>query len=301
MANKRMFSSQVLDTDEFSDLPFSSQALYIQLNLQADDDGFVANIKKIAKSIGADMSDLDALHDAGYLIKFENVSVITHWRIHNTISKNTYHETQYQEEKAALFIKDNGAYSLIEGAEIDDSKLVEAEEKRKNKRKNAVFEDERTDNAQVTQEQRTDNAQVTHLDKTSLDKTSLDKNRLDKTRLDNTLVKDLINYQAIVDAFNSTCQSLPKVKTLSKERKAKIKLRLANFSEADLQTAFDKINKSNFAKSASWCSFDWIIKSDGNLTKILEGNYDNKDSPPTTRSGTFSSFEEFQKAALGKG
>ncbi len=107
------------------------------------------------------------------------------------------------------------------------------------------------------------------------------------------------DYQQIVEAFNVTCQLLPKVRSLSKERKNKIKARLANFSEADLQTAFEKINNSDFAKSANWCSFDWIIKSDSNLTKILEGNYDNKNSPPVARSGTFNSFEEFQKVALG--
>lgn len=107
------------------------------------------------------------------------------------------------------------------------------------------------------------------------------------------------DYQRIVDAYNDTCQSLPQVQKLTDERKRKIKARLAKYSEADLQTAFDKINKSDFARSANWCSFDWIVKSDGNLAKILEGNYDNKDSPPAVRNGAFNSFEEFQKAALG--
>ena len=39
MANRRMFSLDVVDTDIFLDLPISSQALYFHLGMRADDDG----------------------------------------------------------------------------------------------------------------------------------------------------------------------------------------------------------------------------------------------------------------------
>lgn len=52
MASKRMFSLTVADTDLFLDMPSSSQALYFHLGLRADDDGFVASPKKIAKISG---------------------------------------------------------------------------------------------------------------------------------------------------------------------------------------------------------------------------------------------------------
>lgn len=38
MANKRMFSLDVIDTDLFLEMPTSSQALYFQLGMRADDD-----------------------------------------------------------------------------------------------------------------------------------------------------------------------------------------------------------------------------------------------------------------------
>ena len=57
MAEKRMFSLSVVDTDWFLDLPLSSQALYFHLNMRADDDGFVDSPKSIIRKIGANAND----------------------------------------------------------------------------------------------------------------------------------------------------------------------------------------------------------------------------------------------------
>lgn len=43
MAQKRMFSLQIVGTDKFCDMPTSAQCLYFRLGLHGDDDGFVAN------------------------------------------------------------------------------------------------------------------------------------------------------------------------------------------------------------------------------------------------------------------
>lgn len=48
MAQRRMFSLAVTDTDAFQDMPTSSQALYFHLGMHGDDDGFVGSPKKIA-------------------------------------------------------------------------------------------------------------------------------------------------------------------------------------------------------------------------------------------------------------
>ena len=48
MANKRMFSLDVVDTDLFLEMPTTTQALYFHLGMRADDDGFVSSPKKIA-------------------------------------------------------------------------------------------------------------------------------------------------------------------------------------------------------------------------------------------------------------
>ena len=50
MAEKRMFSKQIIDSDAFLDMPLSAQALYFHLSMRADDDGFVDNPRKNTKS-----------------------------------------------------------------------------------------------------------------------------------------------------------------------------------------------------------------------------------------------------------
>ena len=61
MANRRMFSLDVVDTDVFLDLPISSQALYFHLGMRADDDGFVSSPKRVTSMIGANQDDLKLL------------------------------------------------------------------------------------------------------------------------------------------------------------------------------------------------------------------------------------------------
>lgn len=46
MANKRMFSKAIIDSDMFLDMPKSAQALYFHLGMRADDDGFLDNAKR---------------------------------------------------------------------------------------------------------------------------------------------------------------------------------------------------------------------------------------------------------------
>ena len=52
MADRRMFSKKIIDSDDFLDLSLSAQALYFHLSMRADDDGFVNNFKRIRSMIG---------------------------------------------------------------------------------------------------------------------------------------------------------------------------------------------------------------------------------------------------------
>lgn len=125
MANKRMFTMKIVDSDAFLDMPLSSQCLYFHLNMRADDDGFIGNPKRVMKIVGASEDDLKLLIAKSFLLVFENgVIVIKHWRMHNTLSKSRYHETTYTDEKGCLKIKKNNSYSLTSGEPIDDSKLI---------------------------------------------------------------------------------------------------------------------------------------------------------------------------------
>jgi hypothetical protein len=112
MAERRMFTQKIIDSDAFLDMPLSTQALYFHLNMRADDDGFVNNPKRIQRTIGASEDDLKLLFAKRFVIGFESgVLVIKHWRMHNTLRKDRYNPTQYQEEFAQLDVKDNNAYT----------------------------------------------------------------------------------------------------------------------------------------------------------------------------------------------
>lgn len=98
-----MFSKKITDTDSFLDMSLSAQALYFHLNMGADDEGFVDNVKKIQRSIGASNDDLKILVGKGFLLPFESgVVVIRHWRIHNYIQADRFQATIYQDEKEQL-------------------------------------------------------------------------------------------------------------------------------------------------------------------------------------------------------
>lgn len=111
MAERRMFSKRVTDTDVFLDMPLSAQALYFHLNMNADDDGFVDKVKKITRSIGCRDDDLKLLIAKQFIFGFDSgVIVISNWYIHNYIRKDRYHETLYTREKQQLSVDENGNY-----------------------------------------------------------------------------------------------------------------------------------------------------------------------------------------------
>lgn len=106
-----MFSPEIVCSEEFLDMPVSSRELYFQLGMRADDDGFIQP-KLIVKSIGASDDDLKVLLTKRFLLAFENgVVVIKHWLIHNLIRGDRYKPTRFQDQKKALFIKENKAYT----------------------------------------------------------------------------------------------------------------------------------------------------------------------------------------------
>ena len=95
--------------------------------------------------------------------------------------------------------------------------------------------------------------------------------------------RDRVSYQQIADMYNDICISFPKVRSLSEDRKKAIKARLKNYSIKDFENLFRKAEVSTFLKGSNnrnWsATFDWLIK-DSNMAKVLDGNYDNKNSKP---------------------
>ena len=113
MAQRRMFSKKITETDLFLDMPMSTQCLYFHLNMSADDDGFIGNAKTIRRMIGASEDDLKLLLAKEFLIPFDSgVVVVKDWKIHNYIRSDRYNETVYQEEKKQLKQLENGRYEI---------------------------------------------------------------------------------------------------------------------------------------------------------------------------------------------
>ncbi len=112
MANKRMFSLDVVDTDQFLEMPVTTQALYFHLGMRADDDGFISSPRKTMKIANCTNDDLRLLISKGYIIPFETgIVVITDWKKNNFIRNDRYKPTQYQKELKTLSVS-GGSYVL---------------------------------------------------------------------------------------------------------------------------------------------------------------------------------------------
>lgn len=279
MAKRRMFTLDVCGSDAFLDMPFDAQCLYFHLNLRADDDGFIGNARTIMRSIGMHNEDnLKLLMAKGFIIPFENgIIVVTHWRMHNNLSRNRYHETQYIDEKSILRIKTNKSYSLVEGEYLNDKKLIENSKR---------------------QVRRDEDATKTDSDKIRLEKISIDKIREDDVD------EKIINQ--ILELYLEICKSYPTVRTLSEKRKEIIIASLKIYSLGDFKFVFETAESNDFLKGNNkdeWkASFDWLIQAD-NMAKVLKGNYD--PFKKTQKQNAYNNFhqreydpEEYEKMLL---
>jgi phage replication O-like protein O len=87
-------------------------------------------------------------------------------------------------------------------------------------------------------------------------------------------------YQQIVDIYHELCQSFPKLRSLSNQRKKHISARWKQHKDISVfQELFIKAEASDFMKGyndRAWkADFDWMM-NETNFAKILEGKYDNK-------------------------
>lgn len=113
MANKRMFSIDVTETDSFLEMPLTAQALYFHLGMRGDDDGFVSNPRSIMRVTGCSEGDLAMLAEAGYIISFRSgVIVISDWKVNNNLRNDRYKPTTFQYERSMLSETANKRYIL---------------------------------------------------------------------------------------------------------------------------------------------------------------------------------------------
>jgi len=103
VATRRMFEREIMELDDFVDMPSSTRLLYVYLNLDADDEGFLGSPKKVMRAFGGSEDDIKILIAKGFLKVFNSgVIVVTHWHEHNKIRKDRIKPTRYIEEKQQL-------------------------------------------------------------------------------------------------------------------------------------------------------------------------------------------------------
>lgn len=253
MAEKRMFAKTIIDSDAFLDMPISARLLYYDLAMRADDDGFVNSPKKIMRVVGATVDDMNILATRKFIIPFEKgVVVIKHWKIHNYIRKDAYHETKYKEEKARLEIDENGAYRITDTNMLHDC-----------------------------------NEAVTNLST----QIRLDKNSIDKSSKDLIVSKDTIcttDVVRIIEAWNSlNLDRIVKI-TEGTQRYTWLKKRIKDYGLDVILEGIEKVRNSSFLKGGNgkgWTiTFDWFIRPN-NFPKVLGGNYDNDRNGARDKNG----------------
>lgn len=119
MANKRMFSVDVTETDTFLEMPLTAQALYFHLGMRGDDDGFVSSPRSTMRAVGCSEEDLNTLKEAGYIIVFHSgVLVITDWKVNNYLRGDRHKPTTFQNELSLLSETANKRYVLSCGNQV---------------------------------------------------------------------------------------------------------------------------------------------------------------------------------------
>ena len=110
MAERRMVSCGFLTSDAFLHLPLQARSLYIALLTAADDDGFVDNPEAVRKSWGLRKPALSQLLEAGLLLDFDGVVLLTHWLQHNRIPRDRYRATRHTALLSQVLLGDAREY-----------------------------------------------------------------------------------------------------------------------------------------------------------------------------------------------
>lgn len=239
MADKRMFSKQIIDSDAFLDMPQTSQLLYFHLAMRADDDGFINNPKSIMRNSKCGDDDLKLLNAKKFIIPFETgIVVIKHWKIHNYIAKDRYKETKYKQEKSILGLDENNSYTLNE---------------------NILYTDcIQNDNEVSTQ---------VRLDKNSIDKVSIDKIKVDKKSKEQIEYMNLTFIDDVIEKVKITEEQYNKL--LSKYSKGLLHSQIVALDNYIVNGKGNKY-KDHYRALNTWCKDKGGNKSYGSTKQDIK-------------------------------
>ena len=313
MAERRMLSIKITSSARFLRMSHASQALYMHLVMNADDDGVVEAFS-IMRLAAANEENLQELADRKF-IRLLNEDLVAHildWDENNKIRSDRKRDSIYKD--------------LLERVEAEEeSAAVEAavEPDVEESSNDALA----ADCGQVTADCGQVTADCPHrIGKVRLGEDRVGKDRVGTTRDLDSISKDrdidthlcadapsapvsapalslvknsrkdaapqpnqgggirspAVPYAAIMDEYNAVCVSLTPIKVMSEKRKKEAKTRFLREFRGDMgevRAFFRKVEASDFLcgrNGHGWtASFDWLMKS-ANTVKVLEGTYDNK-------------------------
>lgn len=252
MAQRRMISKSVIDTDAFLDLPLTAQALYLHLLLRADDDGFVASPQSIMRMVGGSKDDLRLLIGKGYLIAWDSgVMVIRHWLLHNAVPRQAYTPTFCKMEAAGLYVTADRIYT-IDAAEGEPFAGAVEHKLAKYTRKDYLTRQEAALPAPEEQEP----API-------------------KVKGPEKIPPEM---QRLMDVYNTARpQTLPQVTRITPRTKRYMHAQamIEAYGPDHAAEIVQKALQSEYLTGQQWMCFDWVINPE-NATKIDEGRYDDR-------------------------
>ena len=86
MAERRMFSKSITESDDFINLSKEAQSLYFHLCMYADDDGFINNAKSIIRGIDANNNEWIDIDESTFKI------IQNEWRLFMQKNVDSYYE-----------------------------------------------------------------------------------------------------------------------------------------------------------------------------------------------------------------
>lgn len=93
--------------------------------------------------------------------------------------------------------------------------------------------------------------------------------------------KEYYKYSNIIKEYYNSKNCFPKIIKMTKNRKDKMVSRLKEIGYEEFIRAIDIASKSKFLTGKNdkkWkMDFDWLVKNDNNIMKVLEGKYSNEE------------------------
>ena len=316
MAERRMLSIKITSSARFLRMSHASQALYMHLVMNADDDGVVEAFS-IMRLAAANEDNLQELADRKF-IRILNEDLVAHildWDENNKIRSDRKRDSIYKDLLEQVETEEeNAAVAVVEAAAEPDA------EESSNDALAADCGQVTADCGQVT-------ADCPHrIGKVRLGEDRVGKDRVGTARdLDSiskerdidthfgadapsapvsapalSLVKNsrkdaapqpnqgggirspAVPYAAIMDEYNAICVSLTPIKVMSDKRKKEAKTRFRREFRGDMgevRAFFRKVEASDFLcgrNGHGWSASFDWLMKSANAIKVLEGTYDNR-------------------------